>query len=1020
MAARTEIPPSEGLHEAGSTASMTVLEEPSAPADGDTGLLRSAVTPDPFAGRVLSHYRLEERVGAGGMGVLYRATDLKLGRAVAIKFLARHLIGDETAKARFVREARAASALDHPNVGTVYDIAEAEGELFIAMALYEGETLKRRLEKGRLGVEEALEVLRQVSVGLEAAHRAGIVHRDIKPANVLITNTGTVKILDFGLAKLVSDSQAQTMTQAGQTMGTILYMSPEQLRGESVDARSDLWSLGVLAYEVLAGVSPFQTDSSAATVARILHEEPPSLAAVPGVPVWLAELVSRLLRKNLGERPQSASEVLKQFGDAGPSRGSLPTYALSTQRRFLSVKSRGALRFAAGAVVFLLVGTAAAWFIRRESRVHWAREQAIPEIERLIDRNRYTDAVALAEKADRAVPGDPVLAKLWPEMSVEMSVETVPPGADVRVKEYDASEGDWRYLGRSPIARVRLPRAFFRFKVAKKGFAPVEAAAWASSSSPSSRGVVKLVLDEVSAIPTGMVRVRGGKFALQIVGLDHLPPIEVPDYFIDKNEVTNEQYKQFVDAGGYDKEQYWKEPFLKDGRAIPFRDAMALFRDRTGKPGPATWELSDYPEGQGGLPVTGVSWYEAAAYASFAGKSLPTVYHWNRAAGTWASSYIVPASNFAGVALAPVGSYQGLGPFGTYDMAGNAKEWCWNASGSKRFILGGAFNEPSYMFGGADAQSPFDRAPTYGFRLAKYIAADEVPKVARDPIAAPERDYAKETPVAADVFSAFKSLYRYDKAQLDARVEAVDDGAERWRMEKVSYAAAYGNERVIAYVFLPRQVAPPFQTVVYFPGSGAISMRGSGEMQLHRPSQRSFVVKSGRAVIFPVYKSTYERGDALASSTPAPTAFYRDHVIQWSKDLGRTIDYIESRKDLDREKIAFYGLSWGAALGPLLLAVEDRIKIGILVAGGLFLHRSLPEADVFNFAPYARQPMLMVNGRYDWFYPIDGTQVPLFGALGSQPKDKRHAVFDTGHVPPNDLLMKEILDWLDHYLGPVH
>jgi len=248
------------------------------------------------------------------MGVLYRATDLKLGRAVAIKLLARHLVSDETAKARFVREARAASALDHPNIATIYEIGEEEGELFIAMALYEGETLKQRLEKGRLGVQEALEVLRQAALGLEAAHRAGIVHRDIKPANVLITSTGTVKILDFGVAKLVSDSQAQTMTQAGQAMGTMLYMSPEQLRGESVDARNDLWSLGVLAYEVLAGVSPFQTDSSAATVARILHEEPPSLTTVPGVPDWLAQLVSQLLQKNPAERPQAAGEVLRRLG----------------------------------------------------------------------------------------------------------------------------------------------------------------------------------------------------------------------------------------------------------------------------------------------------------------------------------------------------------------------------------------------------------------------------------------------------------------------------------------------------------------------------------------------------------------------------------------------------------------------------------------------------------------------------------------------------------------------------------
>ncbi len=278
---------------------------------------------DPFAGRVLSNYRLEERLGGGGMGMLYRATDLKLGRAVAIKLLARHLVSDETAKARFLREARAASALDHPNVATVYEVAEADGELFIAMALYEGQTLQQRLEKGRLPVDEAMGILRQVLLGLEAAHGAGIVHRDIKPANVLVTRGGTVKILDFGLAKLVSDAQAQTMTEMGRAMGTVLYMSPEQLRGQAVDSRSDLWSFGVLAYELLAGTSPFQTESSAATVARILNDEPLSLATVPGVPEWLAQLVSELLRKNPAERPQNASEVLRRLGGSDAAR-SLP------------------------------------------------------------------------------------------------------------------------------------------------------------------------------------------------------------------------------------------------------------------------------------------------------------------------------------------------------------------------------------------------------------------------------------------------------------------------------------------------------------------------------------------------------------------------------------------------------------------------------------------------------------------------------------------------------------------------
>ena len=201
----------------------------------------TAVAGDPFVGLVLSHYRLEERLDGGGMGVLYRATDQKLGRSVAVKILARHLASDQSAQARFVREARTASALDHPNIGTVHDICEQDGEIFIVMALYDGESLRRRLEKGRLPLDEALGILRQVLLGLEAAHGAGIVHRDIKPANVLVTRTGIVKILDFGLAKLLSDSQAQTVTEAGEAMGTVLYMSPEQLRGQAVDSRSDLW-----------------------------------------------------------------------------------------------------------------------------------------------------------------------------------------------------------------------------------------------------------------------------------------------------------------------------------------------------------------------------------------------------------------------------------------------------------------------------------------------------------------------------------------------------------------------------------------------------------------------------------------------------------------------------------------------------------------------------------------------------------------------------------------------------------
>ena len=180
-----------------------------------------------------------------------------------------------------------------------------------------------------------------------------------------------------------------------------------------------------------------------------------------------------------------------------------------------------------------------------------------------------------------------------------------------------------------------------------------------------------------------------------------------------------------------------------------------------------------------------------------------------------------------------------------------------------------------------------------------------------------------------------------------------------------------------------------------------------------------FVLNSDRAVVLPVFKSTFERGDQVKVTDQAPTRLYRDHVIEWSKDLGRTIDYIETRKDLDHEKLVYYGLSWGAYLGNILPALERRIKVIVLLSGGFDPSKKLPEVEEINFAPRVTVPVLMINGQYDHFFPLESSQKPMFRFLGTPQKDKRHAVFDAGHVPPHDQMIREILDWLDRYLGPV-
>lgn len=205
--------------------------------------------------------------------------------------------------------------------------------------------------------------------------------------------------------------------------------------------------------------------------------------------------------------------------------------------------------------------------------------------------------------------------------------------------------------------------------------------------------------------------------------------------------------------------------------------------------------------------------------------------------------------------------------------------------------------------------------------------------------------------------------------------------------------------------------------MVRFPGSETIDMRSSTalpEMNLF-----DFVIKGGRAVLFPVYKGTFERGDDLKSDDPDTSSSWRDHVIAWSKDLGRSIDYLETRPEIDRTKLAYEGSSWGGAMGAVMPAVEDRIKVCVLIVPGFNLQKSLPEVDELNFAPRVKVPVLMLNGRFDFFYPVETSQEPMFRLLGTPSQDKRRVVYETGHNIPRDELIKEILDWLDRYLGPL-
>ena len=263
-------------------------------------------------GQTISHYRILSKLGEGGMGVVYKAHDTKLGREVALKFLPGGLTGDPRARERFIYEAKAASGIDHPNICTIYEIDETDDHrIFIAMACYEGETLKQRIARGPLETGEILDVAIQIARGLARAHEAGIIHRDIKPANIIITTRGEVKIVDFGLSKLLGLAK---LTRTGMTVGTAAYMSPEQARGEEIDQRTDIWSLGVVLYEMLTGLCPFRSEYEQALIYSILNEEPAPLGSLrPDIPEEMDQLVQKAMAKVPVERFRYAGELLAEL-----------------------------------------------------------------------------------------------------------------------------------------------------------------------------------------------------------------------------------------------------------------------------------------------------------------------------------------------------------------------------------------------------------------------------------------------------------------------------------------------------------------------------------------------------------------------------------------------------------------------------------------------------------------------------------------------------------------------------------
>ena len=676
---------------------------------------------------------------------------------------------------------------------------------------------------------------------------------------------------------------------------------------------------------------------------------------------------------------------------------------------------KSALRIIGITVIFIL--SISNIFLFRESNLSEVRNEAyssgFASIDNLIQNERYIEAYQLSNSYYEKLPKDSLVLEKLNQSSLEVSINSKPEGASVFYSDLDSDE--WVFVGKTPI-KARIPginsgaRGYIKFKIAKKGYKDYLSLTTAGLIGRVSFNNEKYSLIPISDENTNMVQVPKGPTRLFVSELGDLNVVNLESYWIDKYEVTNEQYQSFINAGGYKKREYWDIILNEDGKTIPWAQGMLIFVDKSGLNGPSTWSNGTYRSGQGNYPVMGVSWYEARAYAKWAGKTLPTIYHWYKAAMFWGESgAISPRSNFSG-SPSEVGKYSIFSSYGCYDMAGNAREWGTNPhKNGNRSVMGGGYDDETYYFTDNFSQHPINRYKTNGFRCV-IIPENETNLASADTlIQSFTRDFYAHKPISDEVFKIYNGMFKYDKFPLNVKIikdsEKVNDA---WQKKVVEIDAAYNKERLPLNIFTPTNSNPPHKTVIYVPGSNAITTRNS---QNFSANYFGFLLRSGYAVIQPIFKGTYERGyPEFPNYVENESKIYADQLIMMVKDYSRAIDYVEEQDELSND-IYYYGISWGGMLGPLFLANEKRIKKSVWQVAGLGARKTRPEGSPLTFLSRVNTPVLMLNGIYDQYFPFETSQKPMYDLLSLKEPMKKMINYESAHSPPSSETSKEILKW---------
>jgi len=637
--------------------------------------------------------------------------------------------------------------------------------------------------------------------------------------------------------------------------------------------------------------------------------------------------------------------------------------------------------------------------------------EVIPDLIEIYDDGKINESFLKSKALINKYPNNEIIKNYYDKSSKYVYLKTDADEVEVSVKY--AGDSIYTYLGKTPIDSF------------------VVANTWGSMSHK-----LKLVHNKIEyeligndwhnyRVPDTSIDVPKGHKAF--LGTDswmflqgiNFEDVELGAFSIGTNEVSNKDYQEFVDAGGYENPLYWDFPFQVGDKIYDFNSSIKLFIGRYGKLGPANWSFGKFPSGLENHPATGISWFEARAYARFKNLNLPNIFQWTYASGIpenvfTVNQFVINNSNYESAQLREVtnskGSYNGLNNIG-----GNVKEWALNPNGDKNekfSIMGGAFNESSYTFKNYYSLSPFDRAIGNGFRLSKNLT-NKKSNLDSNTIPYFKRNFDDLEDVSDEVFEIFKSQFEYNKT-LNAKTSNIKGLQDGYLAQKFEMETTYeSEEKLFGYVIYSNKFKEKLNPVIVFPAAGSIWENSDESIPSQLLKQFKYLIDDGYVIIHPIYHNTYSREKIIKTFWASDTEAYRDAIIKIGQDYKRSLDYIESRNDFDFSNMSYFGYSWGSTTSNYLLAIDDRIKAAVLCVGGLMLQKSKKEVEAHYYVRRIKTPILHIIGKEDGIFGFEENYKPWKKLIGT-PKGKLKLIEleGVGHGLPWDTIIRYHSNWI--------